>query len=49
MCETSRAFFVSRGEAIDFEYIESWLERLGVADVWKLVKARSKGSNPQHE
>lgn len=38
-----------QGEAIDFEYIESWLERLGVADVWKRVKARSEGSNPQHE
>jgi hypothetical protein len=36
-------------ELIDFPYLESWLETLGVTNVWRMIKERQDLPNPQYE
>ncbi len=35
--------------SIDLSHIETWLERLGVTDVWQLIRERQKLKNPDYE
>ncbi|MCX7397827.1 MAG: hypothetical protein NT138_09160 [Planctomycetales bacterium] len=36
-------------DSIDLPYIESWLEKLGVTNVWRMIQERQKLPNPQYE
>ena len=35
--------------SIDFLYIESWLEKLGVTEVWRMIRERQDLPNPRYE
>jgi len=38
-----------QADSIDFSYIASWLENLGVTEVWQQIRKRQQLPNPQYE
>lgn len=38
-----------QNDLLDLAYIEAWQEKLGVTNVWSLIKERKKHPNPQYE
>ena len=38
-----------QNDSIDFPYIESWLEKLAVTEIWQLIRRRQQLPNPKYE
>lgn len=38
-----------QNDAVDLSYIESWLEKLGVTNVWRMIQKRQDAPNPHYE
>ena len=38
-----------QNDSVDLSYIESWLEKLGVTNVWRMIQERRDAPNPHYE